>query len=162
MVRYSNDMSVELPPVPAARALAYLARGAERALDDAGMSMSQYRMMAYLSHQTDGASDLAGKLQISRPSVTALVDGLEAKGFVVREPDPTDRRRTAVVLTRKGRAALAKGDKAIEAYLGRIGEHLPDQRCDEPLAALSHWGLALRAARAKHLDQQRSGTSVSS
>jgi DNA-binding MarR family transcriptional regulator len=42
---------------------------------------------------------LGAALGLSSGAVTALVDRLERHGLAVRQPDPTDRRRTFVVLT---------------------------------------------------------------
>ncbi|MGA8015598.1 MAG: MarR family transcriptional regulator [Candidatus Dormiibacterota bacterium] len=42
------------------------------------------------------------------PSITLSVRQLEAAGFVVRRPSPTDRRATIVELTAQGRALLPK------------------------------------------------------
>ncbi|MDA8329811.1 MAG: MarR family transcriptional regulator [Candidatus Dormibacteraeota bacterium] len=48
--------------------------------------------------------DLAEALRVSPCNITGLVDGLEATGFVVREPHPHDRRATVVRLTELGTA----------------------------------------------------------
>jgi DNA-binding MarR family transcriptional regulator len=42
--------------------------------------------------------DLAGALEVTPRSVTALVDGLERQGQVRRVPDPSDRRATIIEL----------------------------------------------------------------
>jgi DNA-binding MarR family transcriptional regulator len=47
---------------------------------------------------------LADLLHIAPRSATEVVDQLEAKGLVVRAPDPTDRRATLVSLTEAGSA----------------------------------------------------------
>jgi len=47
-------------------------------------------------------SALADELRISPRSATEVIDGLEARGLVVRRPDPTDRRATEVVPTPEG------------------------------------------------------------
>ena len=49
---------------------------------------------------------LADRLLVSRPSVTGLLDTLQAKGLVARRPHPDDRRRVLVVLTAEGLALL--------------------------------------------------------
>jgi DNA-binding MarR family transcriptional regulator len=41
-------------------------------------------------------------------TVTDLVDGVEAAGLVVRQPDPDDRRSTLVALTPDGRLLLGR------------------------------------------------------
>ncbi|GIF20413.1 DNA-binding MarR family transcriptional regulator [Actinoplanes tereljensis] len=49
---------------------------------------------------------IAAAMQISPRTVTGLVDGLVATGFVTREPDPADRRAVLVTFTAKGTAAV--------------------------------------------------------
>jgi DNA-binding MarR family transcriptional regulator len=55
-----------------------------------------------------------------------LVDDLERRGIVERQPDPSDRRAKLIVLTDKGLAALAPAGSIIEGleleYANRIGE----------------------------------------
>jgi DNA-binding MarR family transcriptional regulator len=50
---------------------------------------------------------LAAALKVSPRNVTGLVDALEAAGFVVRGPHPTDRRATLVALTELGSQTMA-------------------------------------------------------
>jgi DNA-binding MarR family transcriptional regulator len=47
---------------------------------------------------------LAHAVSVTPRTITALVDGLVATGFVTREPHPTDRRATQVTLTAHGQA----------------------------------------------------------
>ncbi|ALE07358.1 hypothetical protein AL755_20825 [Arthrobacter sp. ERGS1:01] len=68
--------------------------------------------------------DLADRLRIAPRSATEVVDQLEAKGLVRREPDPTDRRATLVRATAEGEELFAKAgaerrEKANE-YFGRL------------------------------------------
>ena len=77
------------------------------------------------------ASDLAGRLQISRAAVTYLVDRLEKAEFVSREPSPTDRRRTFVVLTEAGERF---GEKFIDAQkIAQLSPQLFATRSDAEL-----------------------------
>lgn len=46
---------------------------------------------------------IADRLIISRASVTSLLDSLEKRGFVKRQPHPSDRRMLLVKLTNSGR-----------------------------------------------------------
>jgi DNA-binding MarR family transcriptional regulator len=46
---------------------------------------------------------LAADLHVTPRTITALVDGLVATGFVTREPHPADRRATLVTFTERGR-----------------------------------------------------------
>jgi len=45
---------------------------------------------------------LADDLHVTPRTITALVDGLVATGFVTREPHPSDRRATLVTFTERG------------------------------------------------------------
>ncbi|MGA7203763.1 MAG: MarR family transcriptional regulator [Specibacter sp.] len=51
--------------------------------------------------------EVAERLRIAPRSATEVVDQLEAKGLVRRDPDPTDRRATLVVATDAGRRLFA-------------------------------------------------------
>lgn len=48
---------------------------------------------------------LAADLGVTPRTITALVDGLAATGFVTREPHPSDRRATLVTFTEQGHTA---------------------------------------------------------
>lgn len=68
---------------------------------------------------------LAEELQITKQSVNDLLGHLEARGYLVRKPDPTDGRARVVALTAKGRrlertinAEARKAELRIAAMLG--------------------------------------------
>lgn len=56
---------------------------------------------------------LAAGANITPQSMGDIVDELEALGYVVRQPDPVDRRAKLIVLTTKGREAVASGAATI-------------------------------------------------
>ena len=71
---------------------------------------------------------LADAMKVTPRNVTGLVDGLEATGFVTREPHPTDRRATLVSLTERGAAILeelAEGHRELARQL--FGDLSPAQ-----------------------------------
>lgn len=57
-------------------------------------------------------STLAERLRIAPRSATEVVDALEERSLVARQPDPADRRATSVVPTPAGAALRAKLDEA--------------------------------------------------
>lgn len=59
---------------------------------------------------TPGA--LATELGVSQPTVTDSIAALERKGHVVRRPDPADRRRSHVVVTRSGAQLVERAERA--------------------------------------------------
>jgi DNA-binding MarR family transcriptional regulator len=62
-------------------------------------------------------ADLVGKVP---GAIVAAIDDLEGRGLVARERDAADRRRSRVVLTRKGRTALAKADRLADDALAEV------------------------------------------
>jgi DNA-binding MarR family transcriptional regulator len=93
---------------------------------------------------------LADALEVSARTVTGLVDGLEATGFVTREPHPTDRRATLVTFT-------ALGDKTVSALAAGQSEFarvlfdgMPDARLDCLVAGLDDVLARLRAQGITH------------
>lgn len=53
-------------------------------------------------------AELADAAGVTRATMTGLIDTLERDGYVVREPDPSDRRMLLVRLTRKAENFLAR------------------------------------------------------
>jgi DNA-binding MarR family transcriptional regulator len=84
-----------------------LRRRFEQKAADYNITSAQWRAMAQLSRR-DALTQvgLAHILEIEPMSVCRLVDRMEAGGFVVRQPDPADKRAKLVYLTEKSRALL--------------------------------------------------------
>ncbi|MEJ7582730.1 MAG: MarR family winged helix-turn-helix transcriptional regulator [Acidimicrobiales bacterium] len=139
------------PGVEHARAAARLAKVVEVAVGEVDLTLPQYRMLAHLAEGSGGASALAGTLAVSRPSITALADGLVARGLVERCAHAGDRRRVDHLLTADGRTALAAGDEAVERRLADLVVHLPVPQRRRALDGLARWLSALDAARAARL-----------
>ena len=93
--------------------------------------------------------EIAEQMQITKQSVHDLLTHMEQRGYLVREPDPTDRRARVVRLTERGtrlelevRAQAAGAEEKVAAMLG---EPRFAQLCD----ALHHLVGQLGAARAR-------------
>jgi long-chain acyl-CoA synthetase len=137
-------MSDEMGSSSAARAASSLARLLEITLGDVGMSLPQYRLLSYLSRGSSAASPAARELSTSRPSVTALVDGVVAKGLVERLPHPGDRRKITLAMTASGFDAVSQADAAITARLQTVASYLPSDEAKRALDGLALWSQALR------------------
>jgi DNA-binding MarR family transcriptional regulator len=61
----------------------------------------------------DSQSGLSDRTGIYRSDLVATINELTARGFVVRAPDPADRRRNAIALTDEGRRHLEHLDALI-------------------------------------------------
>ena len=77
-------------------------------LRDAGLALPQWRVLSSLA-DSDGRTigELARMALTPQPTMTKIVDRMEAEALVVRAPAPGDRRSTLVRITPKGRAAVA-------------------------------------------------------
>jgi DNA-binding MarR family transcriptional regulator len=129
------------------RTLIRLARMLERGAGD--LSLPQLRVLAVVDEGGERASQLADRLAVAKPTITAVVDGLVDRGFVKRTADCDDRRATKITLTPAGRKALYNAEHAMHARLYEVVA-----RADDPAAveqALEHLGVALDRARTERL-----------
>src|SRR5215469_16616660 len=76
----------------------------EQGLD--GLRPGQALLLVPLLGGGRHASDLAGRLGVSRQAVAQVVATLERGGYVERVADPGDARAKLICLTGRGRAAL--------------------------------------------------------
>ncbi len=90
-----------------------LAQASEKNLSAVGLTWAKLRLLMHLAkqeHIDPGAgvqpSELSEMQEISRNTVSALINGLEAEGLVTRELHGSDRRRWVIRLTPQGRAVL--------------------------------------------------------
>ncbi len=100
------------------------------ALADWEVTPGQARALRVLAG-ADGMrpSALAEALRIAPRSATEVVDALEDRGWVRREPDPTDRRATRLVPTDAGRRLVAQIDDVRREASQRVLDVLtPAQR----------------------------------
>jgi DNA-binding MarR family transcriptional regulator len=74
-------------------------------------------------------SELSDGLAVDAGQLVGLLDELERRGLVRREPDPGDRRRHAVSLTAEGRSRLADARRlAVEAEAELLEPLTPAQQ----------------------------------
>lgn len=91
-----------------ARASALVSDEFHREVAAAGLGVSEWRVLATLSDgQARTINQLADIVLAKQPTVTKVIDRLEATGDVVRGESPTDRRQSLVSLTDAGRARVA-------------------------------------------------------
>jgi DNA-binding MarR family transcriptional regulator len=137
------------------RQLTLLARVIEATLGD--LSLTGYRVLALVEQGDHRSSEIARQLAVGRPTVTYAVDTLVDKGLLERETAESDRRVIQLRLTRAGREALRRADRAITARLRPVFEHIEDpdaalrtlhQVHDATVATRAEW-LRLVAARHK-------------
>ena len=84
------------------------------------LSMAQYRTLLYLMGGARRAGELAAANAVTKPTVSAMINGLRDQGWVEDVVEPGDGRVTKVVLTTAGWARVA----AFEAELAARMEEL--------------------------------------
>lgn len=112
--------STEPSEPPLGELVMQVARGLRRrfaaTLEPWGVTPHESRALRVIGqHEPTRPGVVAQHLRIAPRSVTDVVDSLERRGYVVREPDPGDRRATQVSLTSQGRTVLDELDAARRA-----------------------------------------------
>jgi DNA-binding MarR family transcriptional regulator len=82
---------------------------------EVGAGPYHYRILAALQeYGTSSQADLARRGNLDRSDVVAAINELADQGFVERTPDPHDRRRNLVRLTRTGNQQLRRMDRTLD------------------------------------------------
>lgn len=122
------------------RRLAYLFKHAERlmaelhveALAPFGIHARDLGVLLAIDRcEPASQQQVAESLGVDRTTMVAIIDALEAKGVIVRIPDPEDRRRNVVELTPAGqtllRQAVAASDVAEAELLAPLNRQEGEQ-----------------------------------
>lgn len=120
--------------------LARLGRLLERHADPR-LPLAHYRVLALVAAGDARASRLARRLEVGKPSITATVEALVAKGFVTATGSEEDRRTVTLTATPAGMAALHQATADMARVLAEVVDRCPDPGLVR--AALAHLGAAL-------------------
>jgi DNA-binding MarR family transcriptional regulator len=83
---------------------------------DGELRKQHYGILASLADRGPATqAPLADRLGVDRSDLVSLLDDLEARKYVVRRPDPGDRRRKIVEITARGGTMLKKLDQLVFA-----------------------------------------------
>lgn len=105
---------VDVTPLHVLSRVSRLARHLEvarrRAFADHGLDLWEFDVLAALRRAGKpyamSAGQLAAATHVTSGTMTNRIDRLEGRGFVLREPDPDDRRGVRVTLTNEGRSSV--------------------------------------------------------
>ena len=121
IVRYPNYVD-DLTDV--VRTLTRLGRLLERS--SGGVTLAQYRVLRTVADGGDRASQLACRLAVAKPTITAVVAGLVERRMLCRTDVAGDRRAVCLGLTAEGHAALARTEAAMAERLAPVVSDLDD------------------------------------
>lgn len=116
-----NKLSALLDNIISIKPLLYKTLGKPFPVNS-GITFGTYYIMLFLKkHDSLSMSDLGKMLLISKPNVTALVNRLITKEFVIRSSDKLDRRIIMIRLSSKGNQFIEKNNKK---YLDQLTPRL--------------------------------------
>lgn len=78
------------------------------------LSISQARVFQRLSPDGTRMADLAEASQVTKQTLTSILDQLERRGYIRREPDPADARARVVRIAPRGAEMVALSRPVVE------------------------------------------------
>ncbi|MGF1519386.1 MAG: MarR family winged helix-turn-helix transcriptional regulator [Nodosilinea sp.] len=86
------------------------------------LSLSQLRVLYFLRRRSQSSlSEVADYLDVTRPTMSAMVERLVQRGLVDRISDPKERRRIIITLTAVGTAEM---ERVYDATLATVADRL--------------------------------------
>jgi DNA-binding MarR family transcriptional regulator len=126
--RLADSALADDPIFLLARASALAIAAGNASLAEHGLKARSYAVLALAaSGARPTQRELAEFLRLDPSQVVALVDGLQVRGFVLREPDPSDRRANVVVITDEGREMFARAQISAQAAEQQLHGRLSDE-----------------------------------
>lgn len=113
--------------------------------DEDDATLMQVSVLMHLKDHPITISDLAKRRKVSLQSASVLVQALVERGWLVRTPDPDDRRRSFVEVTPEGVRRAEETHQQMTEMIAEILEGLSD----EELAAASVFLPGLRRISAE-------------
>ena len=111
-----------------------------RHMSNSSLSLSEMHMLESIGKMQGDATtitDVAQDLDITLPSVTAMVKRLEKKGYVRKEKSAEDKRTVKIVLTTEGRRAETAHRYYHRRMVRAITRDMNQQEKDAVLSGLS-------------------------
>ncbi len=120
--------------------------------DSDGLTVTQLRVLHHLSER-EGLSnaELADRLYVTRPSVSALLERLERGGFIRREVAPNDRRGICIWLEPRGQHAISSFRGEIRQHIANLLSSLTPDEIDAFAKSVGRFVQSGRARRAEEL-----------
>lgn len=106
----------------------------------------QLRVLGVLRDAPLTLSALARKRRVSLQSASEQIQGLVERGWVIRKPDPQDRRQALLCITPEGRSQFESAYEQVVSALTLLLAQLPDDEGEQVFQAMA----ALRLFLAKH------------
>ncbi|GAB4381420.1 MAG: hypothetical protein Kow00121_39900 [Elainellaceae cyanobacterium] len=101
------------------------------------LSLSQLRVLYFLDRKRQSSlSEVADYLDVTLPTMSAMIERLVQRGLVQRIADPHERRRLVLTLTEAGSAEMERVYGATLAGVASRLEGLSDEQLNQVMAGL--------------------------
>ena len=124
-----------------------LSRSIEIAVNETGLTGSQFRALSLVRAGVTSSGVLARFLAVRPPTVTTVMNGLVEDGLVARTRSDDDRRRVDYELTDSGLQALDTANGAADGALAYLADSLEPDARTAAVDAFDLWRRALDARR---------------
>jgi DNA-binding MarR family transcriptional regulator len=108
--KYTSDLSDDEKVLMAiVRAAEIFKRNHSSVFRDYGLSFAQYNVLRVLDASAGGQnrmSEISRIMLVAGANLTGIAKRLQAEGFILKRPDPTDERVTILEITPKGKRTL--------------------------------------------------------
>ncbi|RIV47123.1 MarR family winged helix-turn-helix transcriptional regulator [Flagellimonas pelagia] len=107
---------------------------ASNALKPFDVSLQQFNVLRILRGQQGKPANLStlnDRMVTKMSNTTRLVDKLLAKGYVIRNVCPSNRRKVEILITEKGTEALSQMDKAVAEAESIIVQHFTKEELEQ-------------------------------
>jgi DNA-binding MarR family transcriptional regulator len=123
-----------------------------------GLSSAEGNILLHLltkNHEFQ-QEEIVEQLDISKPAVSRALKSLQEKGYVVREKDPSDRRASRVLLTRKALEIAPEIEQVYNQVYAIATQGVSAQEIADFIALFGRVSASFSMAQAKKRDQGRS------
>jgi DNA-binding MarR family transcriptional regulator len=117
-----------------------------------GLPLREARLIYEIGAAGASVRELRDRLGLDSGYLSRLLRAIEERGLAVVEPDPADRRRRMVTLTRRGRATRQRLDDRSERHAESMIEPLTERQRERLTEALATADLLVRAATVRLLE----------
>jgi DNA-binding MarR family transcriptional regulator len=125
----------------------------DRLVSRLGLTSARWQVLGAvaLAEGAEPVAWLARSMGLNRQGVQRIVNELVAEGYVALEPNPHHRRASLVVLTAKGRAAVAAADRRQTPWVNALAKGMGA----EDIAAAKQTVAALRSRLEEAASERR-------
>lgn len=130
------------------QAFADIRRQIKRIFTGGNLSQGEFMVLKMLSAKNGDCKDagfegfpraafLSGKLEMKRPMMSRILNGLEQRGYITRAIDKNNRRSFEIHLTEAGKEALRQAEGVMMGVLKRIETELGAEDMDKLITLLT-------------------------